>query len=175
MDNLFALDWASSLLLVAQEAAAEGAAEEGGLFAFDLTLPLQIVQFLLLMFLLNAFFYRPISKVIEERAEYIRSKATSAQGRLDEAKDLARRYEDELRATRLRAQQVIAEAEAEAQRIRAQKLAEAQAEANARLEATRLDLEREKQAALASLGSEIDQLSRQLADKLLGAARGGGY
>jgi F-type H+-transporting ATPase subunit b len=175
VEILSAHSWAHGLLLLAAETAAEAAgAEEGGLFNFDLTLALQIVQFFVLLFVLNLFFYRPISRVIEERSEYIRSNATSAQRRLDEAKELAERYGQELRSTRLEAQQAIAQAEAEAQRIRAQQVGEAQREAMARVESARAELESQKRAALASLDREIDALSAQLADKLLGTARRGG-
>jgi F-type H+-transporting ATPase subunit b len=160
---------ASTLLLAAEEA------QSGGLFDFGGTLILQIVQFLLLMTLLNLFFFRPIQRVVDERSEYIRSNASNAQRRLDEAKSLAEQYEQELRSTRQQAQKVIAEAEAEAQKIRSQQVAEAQAEAQQKTEAAAAELESQKQAALANLSSQVETISRSLTEKLLGAARSGGY
>ncbi|MBD0363880.1 MAG: F0F1 ATP synthase subunit B', partial [Coleofasciculus sp. C3-bin4] len=59
-------------ILLAVETA-EAAAKEGGLFDFDATLPLMAVQFLLLVVLLNAVFYKPLTKAIEDRADYIRT------------------------------------------------------------------------------------------------------
>ncbi|MGL5796158.1 MAG: F0F1 ATP synthase subunit B', partial [Waterburya sp.] len=37
------------------------------MFDFDATLPLMAVQFLLLTALLNAVFYKPLTKVLDER------------------------------------------------------------------------------------------------------------
>ncbi len=167
MDMLFELGWAGHLLLLAAEEASAVEAESGGLFDFGGTLVLQIVNFLLLMTILSAVFYGPISRVIEERSEYIRSNAGSAQRRFDEAKALADQYEQELRTTRLEAQQVITAAEAEAQKIRAQQLAEAQREAQERIAQAQADLDRQKQVALASLSGEVEAISRTLSEKLL--------
>ena len=173
MDILFDPGLTGGMLLAAAEATAEVEAESGGLFDFGATLLLQFFNFFLLLFALNAFFFRPISRVVEERSEYVRSNATSAQRRFDEAKALAEQYEAELRTTRIEAQQVIAQAEAEAQRIRAQQVAQAQAEVQARLDAARTDLERQKQTALTSLEAEVDSLSRRLSEKLLSGTAGG--
>ena len=44
---------------------AEAAVPEGGLFDLDATLPLMAVQVVLLTFLLNSLFFRPVGKVME--------------------------------------------------------------------------------------------------------------
>jgi len=43
----------------------------GGLFDFNLTLPLVAIQFILLMIILNALLYSPLSAVVSERNEFI--------------------------------------------------------------------------------------------------------
>ena len=40
-------------------------ATEGGLFDLDATLPLMAVQVVLLTFILNALFFRPVGRVVE--------------------------------------------------------------------------------------------------------------
>jgi len=40
---------------------------EGGLFDFNATLPLMALQFVLLTVVLTFIFYKPVSKVIDER------------------------------------------------------------------------------------------------------------
>lgn len=175
MDVLLINGWLPGLLLLAAEAAVEGAEEPGGLFAFDATLLVQILQFLLLLLALNLFFFQPIQRVVEERSDYIRSNASSAQKRFEEAQHLATQYERDLQATRLEAQQVVATAESEAQKIRAQRLAEAQREATARTDRARAELETQKQAALKSLEGEVENLSRTISAKLLGNSRNGRF
>ena len=65
----------SFFLLALQAARTE---EAGGLFDFNATLPLMALQILLLMVVLNAIFYTPIAKVLDERDEYIRTNLTQA-------------------------------------------------------------------------------------------------
>lgn len=148
---------------------AETAAKEGGLFDFDATLPLMAVQFLILVVLLNAIFYKPLGKAIDERAEYIRTNLLQAKERIDKAQRLAKQYEQELGETRRKAQATIAAAQADAQKIGASKIAEAQQEAQAQREQAAQEIETQKQAAMQELEQQVDGLSRQILEKLLGS------
>jgi F-type H+-transporting ATPase subunit b len=154
-------------ILLAAETAAEGG--KGGLFDIDATLPLMAIQFLVLVALLNALFYKPIGKAIDDRNNYIRTNQADAQERLSKAENLAKQYEQELADTRRQSQAVIAQAEADAQQIAAQKLAEAQQEAQSQREQAQRELDQQKQEAMQALEQQVDALSRQILDKLLGA------
>jgi F-type H+-transporting ATPase subunit b len=154
-------------ILLAVEAA-ETAAKEGGLFDFDATLPLMAVQFLILVVLLNAVFYKPLGKAIDERSEYIRTNLLQARERLAKADNLAKQYEQELGETRRKAQATIAAAQADAQKIAASKIAEAQAEAQAKREQAAQEIEVQKQEVMQTLEQQVDALSRQILEKLLG-------
>jgi len=138
------------------------------MFDFDATLPLMAVQFLILMILLNQIFYKPLGQAIDLRAEYIRKNLADAKERLAKAKELARQYEKELAAARKKSQQIIADAQAEAKKIAEEKIAAAQKEAIAKREAAAQEIENEKQQALATLEQQVDALSRQILEKLLG-------
>jgi F-type H+-transporting ATPase subunit b len=158
------------MILLAVEAVAEEA--KGGLFDLDATLPLMAVQFLLLVAILNAVFYKPLGKAIDDRDEYIRTTQADAKERLLKAENLAKQYEQELAETRRQTQTVIAAAQADAQKIAAEKVAEAQREAQAQREQAQLELDRQKQEALQSLEQQVEALSQQIIDKLLvGVAR----
>ncbi|HEY9726957.1 MAG TPA: F0F1 ATP synthase subunit B' [Chroococcales cyanobacterium] len=154
-------------ILLAVEAA-ETAAKEGGLFDFDATLPLMAVQFLILVVLLNAVFYKPLGKAIDERAEYIRTNLLQARERLAKADNLAKQYAQELGETRRKAQSTIAAAQADAQKIAASKIAEAQAEAQSKREQAAQEIEAQKQEVMQTLEQQVDGLSRQILEKLLG-------
>ena len=58
------------------------------MFDFDATLPMMALQFVLLAIILNAIFYKPLNKVLDERADYIRQQETGGQQQLAEAKEL---------------------------------------------------------------------------------------
>lgn len=148
---------------------AETAGKEGGLFDFDATLPLMAIQFLLLALVLNATFYKPLTKAIDDRDDYIRTNQLDAQERLSKAEQLAKQYEQELAAARRQSQTVITDAQAQAQKIAAEKMAAAQKEAQARREQAAQEIEQQKQEAMGSLEQQVDALSRQILEKLLGS------
>jgi F-type H+-transporting ATPase subunit b len=139
------------------------------MFDFDATLPLMAVQFLILMVILNAVFYKPLTKSLNDRDDYIRTNNSEAQERLAKAQSLAQQYEQELADTRRQAQSVIASAQAEGQRIAAEQIAEAQREVQAQIQQVQLELDQQKQQALTTLESQVGTLSQQILHKLLGA------
>ncbi|OZH51582.1 ATP synthase F0F1 subunit B' [Hydrocoleum sp. CS-953] len=126
------------------------------------------IQFLLLAFVLDKIFYKPLGKAIDSRADYIRDNQLQAEERLAKAKQLAEQYEQELAESRKKSQAVIVAAQAEAQKIAATKVAEAQQEAQAKREQAAQEIEREKQTAMEQLEQQVDSLSRQILEKLLG-------
>ncbi|MDJ1181081.1 F0F1 ATP synthase subunit B' [Roseofilum sp. BLCC_M91] len=158
------IDWT---ILLAVEAAAE---EGGGLFDLDGTLLVMAIQFLILAALLNQIFYKPLGNAIDERSNYIRSNLTEARERLAKAERLAQQYEEELAGARKQSQAVIAEAQAEADKIAAQNMAQAQREAQAKREQAQQEIDQQKQETLGVLEGQVDQLSRQILDKLLQAS-----
>lgn len=142
------------------------------MFDFDATLPLMAIQFLLLMVLLNALFFKPLMKALDDRDSYIRSNQADAQERLANAERLAKQYEDELAASRREAQAIVATAQNEAQQIAAQRLAVAQQEAQAQREQAQRELDQQKAEAMQSLEQQVETLSRQILDKVLGSSVG---
>ena len=151
----------------AAEAVPEAAS--GGLFDLNATLPLMALQTIVLVAILNQVFYKPFTQVLDERSDYVRDTRSSTQNRLDEAKKLAKDYEQNLAETRKQAQAVIAEAQAEAQRLAAQQMAQAQREAQQQREQAQREIEAQKQAALQVLEQQVDSLSNQILTKLLAA------
>lgn len=159
----------TGLTLLAVEAV-EATEEAGGLFDIDATLPLMAIQFLILMAILNAIFYKPLGEAIDERDTYVRSTKANAQERLAKAEKLAAEYEQSLADTRREARGVIETAQAEAQKIAAENQAAAQSEAAAQREAVQQELDQQKSAALGQLEKQVDSLSDQILGKLLGSA-----
>lgn len=139
------------------------------MFDFDATLPLMAVQFLILMAVLNAVFFKPLTKALDERDNYIRQNYKDAEDRLTKTEQLSRQYEQELAETRKSAQAIIIAAQNEAQEISNQRIAEAQREAQQAREQAAAQIEQQKQEAMQSLESQVSTLSHQMLEKLLGA------
>lgn len=139
------------------------------MFDFDATLPLMAVQFLLLAAVLNLVFYKPLTKVLDERDDYIRKNELGARERLAKAEQLTKQYEQQLAETRRQSQTLIANAQVEAEKIYEQKIAEAQQEAQGKIQEAQQEIEQQKQEALQSLEQQVDALSRQILEKIVGS------
>ncbi len=139
------------------------------MFDFDATLPLIALQFIVLAFVLNAIFFKPLTKVLDERASYILNNETEAQERISKANQLAQGYEQQLGEARKQSQAILATAQSEAQKLATEKIAQAQQEAQRQKEAAAQEIEEQKQAALRTLEAQVDGLSRQILEKLLGS------
>lgn len=158
-----------SLLLTTAVAVVEEVEEKGKLFDFDATLPLMMIQIVVLVLVLDALFYKPIGKVLDDRSEYIRGGLGEAKARLTEAEELKTKYETELAETRRESNAVIATAKAEAQKIAAGQIAETQQAAQVQREQAQQEIDKQKQSAFAALEPQVEALSRQILTKLLGA------
>ena len=148
---------------------AEAGAQEGGLFDLDATLPLMALQVVLLTFILNALFFRPVGKAVEEREGYISTSRTEAKSKLAQAERLEADLKDQLKDARQEAQAMVLSAEQEMDRLYRAALAEATAAANASREQARREIDGERTRALAQLQGDADQLAGLIVDRLLAA------
>ena len=146
-------------------AAAEGA---GGLFDFNATLPLMAIQFILLTVVLTFVFYKPVSKVLDEREAYISGNLTQASEKLITADELYKQYDEQLKTARVNAQTIVAESEKEAKDIVALEIAQARKDAANLIEQTNKELKAQKSLALQKLETQVDELSQLIKEKLLG-------
>ena len=141
------------------------------MFDFDATLPLMALQFLLLAAVLNVIFYKPLTKVLDDRTNFIRSSKTDAREILAKTEQLAAEYKQQLNEARKQAQSVITTAQNEAQTVANQKVAEAQKEAQSQREQAQQEIDAQKIEAMRSLEQQVDALGLQIMDKLLEPAR----
>ena len=137
------------------------------MFDFDATLPLMAVQFILLMVVLNAILFKPLTKVIEDRSTLISNSQTGAKEGLEQVNAITQQYEKALIDSRRQYQAIIAKAQAEAQKTASEKIAVAQAEAVAARETATRELAAQKVSAMAELEKQVDSLSQEIVNKLL--------
>ena len=143
-------------------------ASEGGLFDFDATLPLMAVQVVVLTFVLNALFFKPVGKVVEEREGYVTTSRAEAKEKLSQVEKLEADLKNQLKEARQAAQKVITEAEADSDNLYKEALALATAEANASRESARREIDAQRDSALNQLKAEADQFGELIVSRLLG-------
>ena len=144
-------------------------ATEGGLFDFDATLPLMAVQVVLLTFILNALFFRPVGRVVEEREGYIASTKVDAKQKLAQVEKLESELRDQLKKARQAAQKLISDAEQDSDKLYREALALATAEANASREEARKEIDSQRDSALEKLQIEANTLGELIVERLLAA------
>jgi F-type H+-transporting ATPase subunit b len=127
------------------------------------------LQVVLLTFILNALFFRPVGKAVEEREGYVNTSRAAAKEKLAQAERLEADLKDRLKEARLQSQQVILEAEQEMEQLHRVALSEATAAANASREAARREIDAEREKALGLLGTEAKSLGQMIVDRLLPA------
>jgi len=144
-------------------------ASEGGLFDFDATLPLMAVQVVLLTFILNSLFFKPVGRVVEERENYVTTSRAEAKNKLVEVERLEADLKNQLKEARLSAQKVINDAEEDSDKLYREALALATSEANASREQARKEIDSQRDSALNQLQSDADKLGELIVERLLAA------
>ena len=138
----------------------------GGLFDFNLTLPLIAIQFILLTVILNIILYNPLLTVIEERKEYILTNLSKASELLSEANKLTAQYEQELTNVRKEAQLEITNSQKIHKEILEIELNISQKYIDNLLDTIQKDLLAKKNIALSSLDEIVQSLCADIEARL---------
>jgi len=139
---------------------------EGGLFDFNATLPLLVIQFLILMFILNIILYNPLLSVINERNDYIVSNLAKSADLLAEVNTIKEAYESEVLEARKAGQVELTRFQKECKELFDAELELSQKEYDAILERLTNRLSEEKASALTTLEKEIESISEQILGKI---------
>ena len=140
----------------------------GGLFDFNATLPLMAIQFIILSVVLTFVFYKPVSKVIAKREEYISDNLTIASKKLVKADELYSKYDEQLKVARVSAQATVAQVEKEAKDVVEDEVNQARRDAAELIKRNTLKLAEEKTLAIEQLEVEVEALCDLVEKKLLG-------
>jgi F-type H+-transporting ATPase subunit b len=149
---------------------AEAGAPEGGLFDLDATLPLMAVQVVLLTFILNRLFFRPVGRAVEERESFITTSRAEAKQKLAQAERLEADLREQLKDARQQAQKLVVDAEQEMDRLYREALAATQAEAIATREQARREIDAQRDAAMATLSTDAEKLGDLIVSRLIAAS-----
>lgn len=151
-------------------AEAEEGGSSGGLAVLGIDTPFliaQVVNFLLLLFILRWLLYRPILAVLNKRRTTIEESLKQAEVAQVAAENAAVETKKQLDAAREQAQQIVEDAKAQAAQVATQLKEQANNEATELLERTRTQLEQEKTAVLATAEKQLGELVLLATEKVL--------
>ncbi|KJR99505.1 MAG: ATP synthase subunit B' [Desulfobulbaceae bacterium BRH_c16a] len=134
----------------------------------DITLFIQIVNMVVLMFLLNGVLYKPIKNILRERSEKLRGMEDSISKFEKNAKLRQEEVDAKMAKASGRAKAALDGARAEAQAAGDEKLSAIRADADATKEAKLAELRADIERARTSLKSNLDGFATDMASKILG-------
>jgi F-type H+-transporting ATPase subunit b len=127
----------------------------------------QLVNFLIILTVLNLILFRPIRGIIKKRAEVMSEKLGSIEDFAAKAEAKLESYKAALTGARVEAQQMRMSLKAEGVAVESSVLAEAGTEAAEKVAAARKEIDGQKQAALKVLRAEISTYAKDVAGKVL--------
>lgn len=136
----------------------------------DWTFFAQLVNFLIILTVLNLILFRPIRGIIKKRAEVMSEKLGSIEAFTAQAESKLENYKASLTGARVEAQQLRVSLKAEGTEAEAAVLSKAGAEAAEKVAAARKEIDGQKQAALKALRNEVAGYAKNVADKVLSKA-----
>lgn len=143
-------------------------AAEARIINLDRSLIIQAFNFLLLLFLLYRFLYRPLLRTLDSRSAAIKQQLDEAQAAREEAKRRLGEAEERIREARAEAQAAREAAIREAQELRERLSAQAREEASRLVAAARAEIEQDVRRAKAELREEVGTLAVEIAERLIG-------
>lgn len=133
----------------------------------DATLVAQILSFLLLLWVLRKYAYRPLLEGLEKRSQYIEQNIKSAEQQKVEAEAMKAEYQAELKQARQEAQAIIERATKASEERGKEIINESRDEADRLKKAAVAEIELEKQKAVAELRGQVAALSVLAAGKII--------
>lgn len=155
----------SGIVLAAEEAARH---EEPGIINLNVTLLIQVVNFLILIALLSKFLFKPLTKFLAERAEGIEKSLTEARLAREAAAKAQEEYRNQILATQREAALLREQAQREVETDRQRLLKESREEAQRLVADGKAQIEAETRRARASLRQEVIGLSLLVTERILG-------
>lgn len=127
-----------------------------------------LVNFLILLGILSLFAYRPLVRLMDQRAERIRESLEAADQARQEAASSREAVEEALNEARQQGQRLLDQTREAAERYRAEEMERARQEAEAFVLRARADIQRERDAAIEEVRSNFGELAITAAERVIG-------
>lgn len=135
----------------------------------DGTIFVHIALILLMIWVLNRTFFKPINKVLDAREKFRNVEGGEAGSLNAEADEKEAKYNRELLDARSQGYELLEKESGKLARAREKKLAETKAETDARIAEERAEIERQAAEAKASIGADAGKLADEIAATVLKA------
>jgi F-type H+-transporting ATPase subunit b len=132
------------------------------------TLIAQIINFVFLLVILRLFAYKPIMKMLDERARKIKESMEEVQKVKEQAAQTEEEFKKKVEAANKEGQELIARAMRTGEEARQRAQLEAKQEAQVLVEKARVEIQRERDETIGELRQEFADLTVVAAEKVIG-------
>jgi F-type H+-transporting ATPase subunit b len=132
------------------------------------TLLAQIAAFVILLVILYFFAYKPVLKMLDERARKIKESIDEVQKVKDQASQTEEEFKKKMESASKEGQEVISKAMRTGEEARKRAQEEAKQEAQALVEKARVEIQRERSETIGELRQEFADLTIVAAEKVIG-------
>ena len=127
----------------------------------------QAINFLILLFILRRYAYKPMLDFLEKRTERIDKGLKDAEAAQKKLSEMEKKEKEVMAKARNEAQAIIAAAEESAKKRDAKRLAETEAKTKRFVEDARMKIEEEKDKVMGEVKSEVAEIVALSVEKLL--------
>ena len=131
------------------------------------SLAIYMVNFVLVLVLLYLFAYKPILKLMDERAERIRESLEAADLARQEAASSQEAIQEQITEARREGQRIMDQTREAADRFRTEEMDKARQEAEAFVERAKADIARERDTALQEVRASFGDLAITAAERVI--------
>ncbi len=128
----------------------------------------QIINFVLLLFILRQFLYKPIVGMLDRRSEKIRTDLQEAEEARSKAEAARQEYEQQLEQARDDRRSIVAQASEQAEKVKEDILSEARVEAAEIVSKAQDEMEYERRQVLLQAQNQIVDLALAAAGRVVG-------
>ncbi len=129
---------------------------------------IQLVNFLIMVFFLNYFLFKPVLAMVERRNEKMRSLKSDAARNKDKGEKVMGKYENKLTEMRKETSGMLAAARKDGLAEQGKIVGQARKEFTRQIEDAKSEIGRESKKASESLKKHIEEISADIAKTLLG-------
>ncbi len=156
-----------NLLLVSCAVFAEGEEELSPIWQQGTVILIQAISFLILVYCLYKFLFKPMTEAIETRQKQIADAYSEAEESKKAFEDKKAEYEDMIKHADEEVQAKLKEAIKDANAIKDRKIEEANLEVKRKMELAEYNIKNEKEKAITELKGQTGALGVQIASKIL--------
>ena len=128
----------------------------------------QLINFTALLIVLRLLVYKPVLKMLDDRRERIREGLSAAERGQEAALEANRQTEAEIETARREGQNIIGQAQQVAERLQEDARQQTLQQQETMMGRTRLEIQRERDSAIAELRREFADLTIAASEKVIG-------